>query len=179
MYGDPGIEARNETVRATEVATAMKQNVPFLPRLKMTRHLSTIVEVKEDIEEFKGVDGFPFGRGQYRHRRFGRRVLSCGDIQVFNDWTGEHDFVFLPPLKNPERSKKCLRDNLKRTADIASRLRSPRDRTFPDFRPPSTSCRSVDPSFKAEGRIKRGHSTKREFSHDKEDIVDSWMQFFG
>lgn len=156
----------------------MKQNVPFLPRLKMTRHLSTIVEGREDNDEFVDVGGL-FGRpGENRHRRFNRRVYSCSDITVAGK--REHDVLVLPPLANPEKNErqpshssgKGLRSSLKVVGSSAN--------IFPDFRPPDRTQSIMDFDCKVPRLSKRSKSNDEDsFSQNKENIVASWLQFFG
>lgn len=156
----------------------MKQQVPFLPRLKMTRHLSTIVEGREDNDEFGDV-GKQFGRpGENRHRRFNRRVYSCSDITVYGN--KEHDTLILPPLANPEKNErqsshgngKGPRGNLKVVGCA--------DNIFPDFRPPDRTQSIMDFDSKVSRLSTRSKSNAEDsFSQNKENIVASWLQFFG
>lgn len=156
----------------------MKQNVPFLPRLKMTRHLSTIVEGREDNNDLGDVGG-QFGRpGENRQRRCNRRVYSCGDITVAGNKV--HDNFILPPLANPEQNQrqssygngKGFRGDLK-LADSTANI-------FPDFRPPERTQSIMDFDSKVSRLSTRSKSNDKDsFSQNKENIVASWLQFFG
>ena len=144
----------------------------------MTRHLSTIVEGREDNDEFGDVDGL-FGRpGENRHRRFNRRVYSCSDITVAG--SKKHDNFILPPLANPEKkerqslhgNRKDTRGNLK-VADCTANI-------FPDFRPPDRTQSIMDFDSKVSRPFTRSKSNDEDsFSQNKENIVASWLQFFG
>lgn len=137
----------------------------------MTRHLSTIVEGREDNQEFSD-SGEQFGRpGENRHRRFNRRVYSCSDIPVSRDWNKERDALILPPLANPEKTQRQAsqgpRGNLK-VVDCT-------DNTFPDFRPPDRTRSNLDIKVKMRSKSNAEDSC----SQNKENIVASWLQFFG
>lgn len=162
----------------TKKSYNMKQNAPFLPRLKMTRHLSTIVEGREDNDEFGDVGGL-FGRpGENRHRRFSRRVYSCSDITVAAN--KKPDNLILPPLANPEKNErqslhgngKGPRGNLK-VVDCTANI-------FPDFRPPDRTQSIMDFDSKVSRLSTRSKSNdEHSSSQNKENIVASWLQFFG
>ena len=144
----------------------------------MTRHLSTIVEGREDNDEFGDVGGL-FGRpGENRHRRFNRRVHSCSDITVAG--SKEHDILILPPLANPEKNErqpshgsgKGQRGNLKVVGSSAN--------IFPDFSPPDRTQSIMDFDSKVSRLSSRSNSNNEDsFSQNKENIVASWLQFFG
>lgn len=153
----------------------MKQKVPFLPRLKMTRHLSTIVEGREDNDEFSDSCG-QFGRPcENRHRRYNRRVHSCSDITVARDWNKDHNLI-LPPLANPDKTqRRASHSNGKGTRDNSKELGCT-DNIFPDFRPRSL----LDFDAKVSRHSLRSKlNAEDKFSHNKENIVASWLQFFG
>ena len=164
----------------------MKQTVPFLPRLKMTRHLSTIVEVRdEDVEEFNNADGtILFRRGENRRWRLNRRVNSCNDITEARELIERNrETCTLPPLPNTKTvQRKALHGN--RTSGPKDNLNS-LDRTdniFPDFRPSDRNCSIIDFDTKVgrhSTRLKSNAEIEGGFSHNKENIVASWLQFFG
>lgn len=146
----------------------------------MTRHLSTIVEAREEnVEEFNNADGaIQFGRGENRRRRFNRRVYSCNDIAVAKGLNEKHTETFtLPPLPNTTGTQKqALHGNRKGSKD---NLNSPgrTDNIFPDFRPNDRNC-SIDAKIgRHSTRPKR--NVEGDFSYNKENIVASWLQFFG
>lgn len=156
----------------------MKQNVPFLPRLKMTRHLSTIVEGREDNEEYSHTGGQCGKLGENRHRR---RVYSCSDIPVARNWRKERDDLILPPLANPEKAQRHepSRGNGKGPRGNQKEVGCT-DRIFPDFMPPDTAWSFMDFDSKASRHCTRSKlNTEDSFSHNKENIVASWLQFFG
>ena len=156
----------------------MKQNVPFLPRLKVTRHLSTIVEGREDNDEF-GEFGRQFGRaGENRPRRFNRRVYSCSDITVAGN--KEHDNLILPPLANPEKNERQSSHGNGKASGGDLRAVGSTANIFPDFRPPDRTQSIMDFDSKVSRLSKRSKSNDEEsFSQNKENIVASWLQFFG
>lgn len=159
----------------------MKQNVPFLPRLKMTRHLSTIVEGREDNEECSDT-GRQCGKpGENRHRRFNRRVYSCSDIPVARNWRKERDELILPPLANPEKAQRHEPSHGNGKGSRGNqKVEGCTDRIFPDFRPPDTTRSFMDFDTKASRHCTRSKvNTENSFSHNKENIVASWLQFFG
>lgn len=162
----------------------MKQTAPFLPKLKMTRHLSTIVEVKdENVEEFRNMDHSSVhgGRAEYRRQRFSRRVLSCSDVTVARELTERHRVKFsLPPLPNTASAQRhALQGNTKKAKDNMISVGYD-DNMFPDFKPPNRNSSILDFDAKV-GRYsaKPNLNAERDFSHNKENIVASWLQFFG
>lgn len=157
----------------------MKQTLPFLPRLNMTRHLSTILEKREDNEDFDD-DECPFGRPvEGTHRRFQRRVHSCGDLAVSRECSKPNDILILPVLPCLENTHRqaLLR---KGTATKDSYKACSDQNIFPDFRPSDRNRNEIDLDTKTARNSSRSN-TKRggNFSHNKENIVASWLQFFG
>ena len=159
----------------------MKRKVPFLPRLKLTRHLSTIVETRDEhLEEFSNIDSTAMiGKGEDMRRRFNRRVHSCSDIgyaRNFNERKTET--VTLPQLPNRTTLSKTQRHGKKPRDEISSSFSV--DNTFPDFRPPDSNFNTIDFDAKIGKRWTRTNAiAKGDFSHNKENIVASWLQFFG
>ena len=149
----------------------------------MTRHLSTIVEARdENMEEFNNVDGTAqFGRGENRRRKINRRVHSCSDITLARDLNKTQSTVLtLPPL--PTRTtteRQALYGNGKRSRENLY-LSSCSDIIFPDFRPPDPNCSILDFDAKVGRHLTQTKSNADDsFSHNKENIVASWLQFFG
>lgn len=145
----------------------------------MTRHLSTIVEGREDKEELNE-DECPFGRPvENRHRRLKRRVYSCGDITVSRDWSKEHDALILPPLSCPEKTHgQASISNGKATKETLKGCNY--QNIFPDFRPADSNMSMVDLDAKvARHSVRSKLNTGGKFSHNKENILASWLQFFG
>jgi len=136
------------------------------------------VEGREDNNDLRDVGG-QFGRpGENRQRRCNRRVYSCGDITVAGNKV--HDNFILPPLANPEQNQrqsshgngKGFRGDLK-LADSTANI-------FPDFRPPERTQSIMDFDSKVSRLSTRSKSNDKDsFSQNKENIVASWLQFFG
>lgn len=156
----------------------MKQNVPFLPRLKMTRHLSTIVEGREENEDVSDASGLLGRPGENRHKRFNRRVHSCSDIPVARDRNKEHDALILPPLTNPEKTQRQTTYGSVIGPRGNQKMVGSTDNIFPDFRPPDRTRSIMD--IKVSKYSSRSKSNAEDsFTQNKENIVASWLQFFG
>lgn len=144
----------------------------------MTRHLSTILERREDNEDFDE-DECPFGRPvEETHRRFKRRVHSCGDIAVSREWSKEN-ILILPALPSPEsthgqallKKGRATKESYKACSD---------QNIFPDFMPSDRNRNEIDLDAKtARNSFRSSAKTSGHFSHNKENIVASWLQFFG
>ena len=162
----------------------MKQTVPFLPKLKMKRHLSTIVEVRdEDLEDCNDADGFlQSERGENRRQRFRRRVYSCSDIAVARELTERHVEAFsLPPLPNAISTQRQALHGNRKASKNNQNLSGSADNIFPDFKPSSENCSTLDfdAKFSRHSVTRPKLNAEVDWSHNKENIVASWLQFFG
>lgn len=159
----------------------MKQTVPFLPKLKIKRHLSTIIEVRdEDLEECNNADAFlQSGRCENRRQRFRRRVYSCSDIAMARELTERHVETFsLPPLPNTIGTQRQALHG--KTSKDSLNLSGSADHIFPDFKPSSGNCSILDFDAKVSRHLARPKlNAEVDCSHNKENIVASWLQFFG
>lgn len=156
--------------------------LPFLPRIKTTRHLSTIFETNDEtVEELsKANDVVLFNKANNRRHRFSRRSHSCNDILWARKFPGRHvkEEFFLPPLPNTstfQRQSSYIDDRIRKTLPYVT------ENVFADFsRPSKVDCNVLDFDVKV-----RRHSTKpnldveKDLFQNKENIVASWLQFFG
>lgn len=158
---------------------------PFLPRLKPTRHLSTIFEATdESFEEDSSKEWSECRRPEIRHKRQNhtQRAHSCEDIKVV-----PRDCLTFPPLgSKPTNSGKENRTHKQRSSPLESRNHGDRGNfggIFPDFRPCNNSFveNAVHSTgeTKSAGELKGKFRLKKQRTIDERNTVDSWLQFFG
>lgn len=157
--------------------------VPFLPRIQTTRQLSTIFETNDETKEelSKANDVGLFNKANSRRHRFSRRVHSCDDILWARKFSERHSNgeFFLPPLPN---TSSFQRQSSSSDDKIGKNLPDVTENVFADFsRPrPKVDCNVLHFDVKV-----RRHSTKpnldveKDLFQNKENIVASWLQFFG
>lgn len=161
----------------------MKQTALFLPKLQTVRQLSTILEARDEDEKevSKVSDSVPHREDDSGRRRSFRRIHSCNDILLARGLAEKRagEKFSLPIL--PDSAKYQRQSSL--SNEITTRNSNSlgvTENTLPDLHPLNRNCSVFDfDTVVCRHSTETNLDAEKHLFHNKENIVASWLQFFG